>query len=172
MIHFLLFKKQLEQRGMMQTAEINHLMPHFKLLKSEVNLLSHANNKQQTTLLDTSTAQLPWLSFKVLVHHKLCRWSTTICCTKSNITDHRQHKMFLQHTFLPCISLKYLQVGSATFFFSCEEALSILATKLSIMRMFVSIEKITTYCKWLSRRFQANTMYLLTSQVWRDQMTS
>lgn len=44
---------------MMQTAEINHLMPHFKLLKSEVNLLSHANNKQQTTLLDTTTAQLP-----------------------------------------------------------------------------------------------------------------
>ena len=59
MIQFLLFKKQLEQRGMMQTAKINHLMPYFKLLKSEVNLLSHANNKQKTTSLDTSTAQLP-----------------------------------------------------------------------------------------------------------------
>ena len=37
---------------MMKTAEINHLLPHFKLLKSEianlVNLVSHGNNKQRT----------------------------------------------------------------------------------------------------------------------------
>ena len=43
---------------MMKTAEINHLLPHFKLLKSEianlVNLVSHANNKQRTTSVETS----------------------------------------------------------------------------------------------------------------------
>ena len=54
----MLFKKQLEHRGMMKTAEINHLLPHFKLLKSEianlVNLVSHANNKQRTTSVETS----------------------------------------------------------------------------------------------------------------------
>ena len=48
---------------MMKTAEINHLLPHFKLLKSEifanlVNLVSHANNKQRTTSVETSIAHL------------------------------------------------------------------------------------------------------------------
>ena len=48
---------------MMETAEINHLLPHFKLLKSEianlVNLVSHiANNKQRTTSVETSIAHL------------------------------------------------------------------------------------------------------------------
>ena len=42
---------------MMKTAEINHLLPHFQLLKSEianlVNLVSHANNKQRTTSVET-----------------------------------------------------------------------------------------------------------------------
>ena len=47
---------------MMKTAEINHLLPHFQLLKSEianlVNLVSHANNKQRTTSVETSIAHL------------------------------------------------------------------------------------------------------------------
>ena len=45
---------------MMKIAEINHLLPHFQLLKSEianlVNLVSHANNKQKT--VETSIAHL------------------------------------------------------------------------------------------------------------------
>ena len=42
----------------MKTAEINHLLPHFKLLKSEianlVNLVSHTNYKQRTTSVEIS----------------------------------------------------------------------------------------------------------------------
>ena len=47
----MLSNRQLEHKGTIKASEINHLLPHFKLLKSEmanlVNLVSLANCEQK-----------------------------------------------------------------------------------------------------------------------------
>ena len=129
----MLSNRQLEHKGTIKASEINHLLPHFKLLKSEmanlVNLVSLANCEQK---IDTRIFHLQQYLVSTAVFQFL-------------------------NTLVSCLTCLKLFTGRCDLFFSCEETLSVLTTNLS-MRMFVSHStKTTISCKRLLSCFRVDT---------------
>ena len=100
-------------------------------------------------------------------------WSNTMLQEEQNNRSSSTWNVPLGY-FL-ALSFAEIFTGRFDFFFSSEEVLSVLTTNLSI-KMWVSIKRryatyrLSTIDYWLDQR--AVFMPILTSQVWRDQMTS
>ena len=96
------------------------------------------------------------------------RWSTTMLQEEQN--NRSSSTWNVPSGYFLALSFTEIFTGRCDFFFSSEEVLSVLTTNLSI-KMWVSIKRrYATYCKRLN--YRAVFMAILTSQVWRDQMTS